>query len=65
VGAKAGGLEHRQFPGSINIINNLALTWTNIATSRHARGGANIAEAERLSRTSDSIDWMKLECLVT
>lgn len=46
---------HRQFPASINIINNLALTWTNIATSRHARGDFTNGEAAN----EEAIRWMQ------
>jgi len=46
---------HEQFPGSINIINNLALTWSNIATSRHAIGDSINGEAAN----EEAIRWMQ------
>lgn len=46
---------HERFPGSVNIINNLALTWTNIATSRHARGDFDGGEVANKA----AIRWMR------
>jgi eukaryotic-like serine/threonine-protein kinase len=46
---------HEQFPGSINIINNLALTWSNLATSRHASGDSINGEAAN----EEAIRWMQ------
>jgi len=46
---------HEAFPGSVNIINNLALTWNNIAARHHSRGDFNSGEAA----SEEAIRWMR------
>ncbi|WP_164232344.1 serine/threonine-protein kinase [Wenzhouxiangella sp. XN201] len=46
---------HEEFPGSVNIINNLAVTWTTIATSRNTRGNSIAGEAAH----EEAIRWMQ------
>ncbi|QKK03132.1 MAG: protein kinase [Pseudomonadota bacterium] len=46
---------HERFPGSVNIINNLALAWSHTATSRHANGDFDGGEAAN----EEAIRWMQ------